>query len=29
MNKSLQDKLFQKPTDCKYCEMLSCGVQIL
>lgn len=26
MNKSLQDKLFQKPTDCKYCEMLSCGI---
>lgn len=26
VNKLLQNKLFQKPTDCKYCEMLSCGV---
>lgn len=26
MNKLLRDKLFQKPIDCKYCEMLSCGV---
>lgn len=26
MNESLRDKLFQKPIECKYYEMLSCGV---
>lgn len=26
MNKLLQNILFQKPTDCKYCGMLSCGM---